>query len=58
MSVEHYSTEALALSDVPSRAPSAGGWRRVAKVRLAILLWALGVPIPLVLLVLLIRSCM
>jgi hypothetical protein len=31
---------------------------RPGKVRPAILLWALGVPIPLVLLFLLLRSCM
>lgn len=33
-------------------------WVRAGKIRPAILLWALGVPIPLVLLFLLIRGCM
>lgn len=33
-------------------------WSRPGKVRMGILLWALGVPIPLVLLFLLFRSCL
>ena len=39
--------------------PSRIGYRlRFGKARTAILLWLLGVPIPLILLILLIRSCM
>ncbi|MCX5689586.1 MAG: hypothetical protein NTV94_07350 [Planctomycetota bacterium] len=33
-------------------------WSRPGKIRPAILLWALGVPIPLILLVFLLRGCM
>jgi hypothetical protein len=32
-------------------------WARPAKVRMGILLWALGVPIPIILLYLLLRGC-
>lgn len=38
--------------------PLSQKWSRSGKVRPGILLWALGVPIPLILLVLLIRGCM
>ena len=40
----------------PRRSGGAGLWRR-AKVRLGLLLFALGVPIPIVLLVVLLRGC-
>jgi hypothetical protein len=39
-------------------AAQSGRWTRAGKVRPAILLWALGVPIPIILVVLLIRGCM
>lgn len=41
---------------VPSR--TSPKWVRAGKIRGGILLWALGVPIPLILLFLLIRGCM
>jgi hypothetical protein len=41
-------------SPYSSRTPAHG---RTAKVRVGILLWALGVPLPIVLLVVLIRGC-
>ena len=41
----------------PAAPPAPGRWARAGKVRPMILLWALGVPIPLVLLIVLLRSC-
>lgn len=42
----------------PVVTPAQGRWARAGKVRTAILLWALGVPIPLVLLFVAIRGCL
>jgi hypothetical protein len=49
---------ALPRASLPARACSGlMTWARPGKMRPAILLWALGVPIPLIILFLLIRGC-
>ena len=52
MSHLHDAASARLPTDRPSK------WMRAGKMRPAVLLWALGVPIPLILIFFLIRGCM